>query len=146
MPRLSCWFIRAALLYLLLGFTIGGLLLAQKGVALQPLIWRALQAHAEFLLLGWVLQMALGVGYWVLPRTEGRRQRGAWAWASLVLLNGGIWMVALPSTLGFSPWTALLGRTLELGGVVSYLVHVLPRVRPAPVPSKPASAGAERSM
>jgi hypothetical protein len=35
MPRLSVWFIRMALLYLLAGFTLGALLLAHKGLAVR---------------------------------------------------------------------------------------------------------------
>ena len=36
MPRLSVYFVRASLIYLVLGFTFGGLLLANKGVMISP--------------------------------------------------------------------------------------------------------------
>ena len=49
MPRLSRLAIRAALLYLLLGFTFGGLMLLNKGIPLAPWAWRLLPAHVEFL-------------------------------------------------------------------------------------------------
>ena len=45
MPRLSVWFIRSALLYLLLGFTLGGLMLWNKGLPIHPVLWRLLPAH-----------------------------------------------------------------------------------------------------
>jgi hypothetical protein len=35
MPRLTRWCVRAALLYLLFGFTLGGLLLSAKGDAVD---------------------------------------------------------------------------------------------------------------
>ena len=38
MPLLSIWLIRVALLYLLLGFTLGGLLLWNKGQTIHPVI------------------------------------------------------------------------------------------------------------
>lgn len=59
--------------YLVLGFTLGLLLLVNKGVPIHPALWRLLPAHAEFLLLGWTLQLALGVAYWILPRFGTRR-------------------------------------------------------------------------
>ena len=61
MPRLSVWMIRTALVHLLVGFTLGALLLANKGVPIHPMVWRLLPIHIELLLLGWTLQLALGV-------------------------------------------------------------------------------------
>ena len=43
MPRLSVYLVRASLIYLILGFTLGGLLLANKGVMISPLIWAMLR-------------------------------------------------------------------------------------------------------
>ena len=87
MPRLSRWFIRAALLYLTLGFTFGGLMLFNKGVPLSVWLWRLLPAHVEFLLLGWTVQLATGVGFWILPRFGSLRGNERIAWVSFVLLN-----------------------------------------------------------
>lgn len=55
MPRLSVWYTRFALLYLALGFTLGGLMLYNKGVPLHPALWSLLPAHIEFLLMGWMM-------------------------------------------------------------------------------------------
>ncbi|MEJ2750657.1 MAG: hypothetical protein P8183_22540 [Anaerolineae bacterium] len=62
MPRLSRWYIRLAFIYLLLGFTVGGLLLANKGVPFYPALWGWLPAHIEFLLMGWIAGAAVGSG------------------------------------------------------------------------------------
>ena len=63
MPRLSVLFVRTALLYLAMGFTLGALLLMGKGIpAWQPGVWRLLPAHYECLLLGWTLQFAVRCG------------------------------------------------------------------------------------
>jgi hypothetical protein len=51
MPRLSYWFIRASLLNLAAGFTLGALLLAHKGMPLHPALWGLLAPHIEFVLL-----------------------------------------------------------------------------------------------
>ena len=68
MPRLSQWYIRSAFIYLFLGFTIGALLLANKGIPLHPALWGWLPIHIEFLLIGWLLQLILGMAFWILPR------------------------------------------------------------------------------
>ncbi|NOZ73444.1 MAG: hypothetical protein GXP38_16340 [Chloroflexi bacterium] len=67
MPRLSTWFVRASLIYLALGVTLGGLLLAEKGIPFYPALWIALPVHMEFLLIGWMVQLAMGMAYWILP-------------------------------------------------------------------------------
>src|SRR6188768_3484649 len=40
MPRLSVWMIRTALIHLAIGFALGALLLAQRGMPLSPMIPR----------------------------------------------------------------------------------------------------------
>ena len=67
MPRLSIWYIRASLLYLVLGFTLGGLLLFNKGIPLDPRIWILLPAHIESVLFGWTVQLVMGMAFWILP-------------------------------------------------------------------------------
>src|SRR3972149_7028923 len=76
MPRLSRLAIRAALVYLLLGFTFGVLMLLNKGTPLASWAWRLLPAHVEFLLIGWTAQFILGVGFWILPRFSRGPARG----------------------------------------------------------------------
>ena len=57
MPRLSVWALRGALLSLLTGFTLGALMLANKGQPFWPQAWSLLPAHIEFLLVGWMAQL-----------------------------------------------------------------------------------------
>ena len=61
MPRLSVWFVRASLIYLLVGFTFGALMLAEKGIPYYPPIFNLLPIHIELLLIGWLVQLAMGV-------------------------------------------------------------------------------------
>jgi cbb3-type cytochrome oxidase subunit 1 len=131
-PRLSRWFIRAALIYLLLGFTFGALLLAHKGVPLHPAMWRLLPAHIEFLVLGWMVQLAMGVAFWILPRFRQPPVRGnvPAAWAAFGLLNAGVLMVGIGSMLGAPALIPFLGRVSEIGAAVAFAVHAWPRVRP----------------
>jgi hypothetical protein len=130
MPRLSAWFVRAALLYLALGFTLGALLLANKGVPISPYIWALLPAHIEFLLLGWTVQLALGVAFWILPRWQTQRGDVRPAYAAFVLLNVGIWCVVLTPWLGLPSWVLSLGRACEAAAAGAFAVHAWPRVKP----------------
>ena len=130
MPRLSCWFVRAALIHLALGFTLGSLLLFNKGVPLHPLVWRLLPAHIEFLLLGWTAQLALGVAFWILPRFRGSRGDDRPAWAAFVLLNAGVWLAGAGASLAAPAVIPFLGRAVEVGAAVAFAVHAWPRIRP----------------
>ncbi|GAB4528201.1 MAG: cbb3-type cytochrome c oxidase subunit I [Anaerolineae bacterium] len=131
MPRLSCWFVRASFIYLILGVTLGSLLLGHKGFSLHPAIWRLLPAHVEFVFLGWMAQLAMGVGFWIFPRFWRSRGDERPAWLGFGLLNTGIWMVAAASIPGAPAWLSLLGRLAQVGAVFCFLVHAWPRIKPS---------------
>lgn len=130
MPKLSQWMILASFIYLLLGFTFGALLLAHKGVPLHPALWAWLPAHIEFLLIGWIVQLTMGVAFWILPRfwEEPRRPKAGWAMASFVLLNVGIWLVLAGTTLQMGRWWLVAGRTLEMVAVILFARHAWTRI------------------
>lgn len=130
MPRLSQYIIRVALIYLLLGFTVGGLLLFHKGLPFEPLLWSWLPAHMEFLLVGWVLQLVMGVAFWTLPRfwVSPRRPNESYVWVAFILLNVGIWLVVIGTTFHAGNWFILAGRIAELVAVVFFAAHSWRRV------------------
>ena len=130
MPPLSIWFVRTALLYMALGFTFGALLLAHKGVPFAPPLWQLRAAHVELLTVGWVAQLALGVAYWITPRFWEGPPRGntAGAYLAFILLNGGVWLVALTGLLGLPPVLHLLGRLAEAGAAAAFAWHIWPRI------------------
>jgi hypothetical protein len=131
MPRLSYLFIRTSLVYLALGFTFGGLILANKSVPFAPLVWALLPAHIEFVVLGWLTQLALGVAFWILPRLASGAPRGneRWSWATFALVNLGIALnIAAPYT-GFI-WLGLLARILQAAGVAAFAIGNWQRIYP----------------
>jgi hypothetical protein len=130
MPRLSQWYVRASFLYLLLGFTFGALLLAHKGQPLHPALWAWLPAHIEWLLFGWVVQLTLGVAFWIMPRfwVAPRRGNTTGATVAIVLLNTGIWLVALGPVLRLPAWSLIAGRVFETMAVVAFAHAIWPRV------------------
>lgn len=130
MPRLSRWIIRAALLYLWAGMTIGALLLAHKGVPLHPALWRWLPVHIEFMLIGWVVQLVMGAAFWLLPRywTKPHRPRARLVSLAFLLLNGGIWLAVIYALgWGARPFL-LIGRILEISAVLLFAIHAWGRI------------------
>jgi cbb3-type cytochrome oxidase subunit 1 len=71
MPGLSVWCIRTAMLYLVFGFLIGSLMLAAPALHLPSSVMRLRPLHTELLLIGWMVQLAFGVAYWIMPRDRG---------------------------------------------------------------------------
>ena len=130
MPRPTVWFLRAALIHLVLGFTFGAALLWHKGVPIHPLLWRLLPAHMEFLLIGWTVQLVLGVAYWILPRFYTSRGDVRLVWAAFVLLNGGVWLAGMGGTLAAPGWILLVGRLCEAGAALAFAFNAWPRVKP----------------
>jgi hypothetical protein len=133
MPRLSIWMIRAALIYLLIGFTFGGLLLFHKGIAITPILWSLLPAHIEFLLFGWTVQLVMGMAFWILPRFRRPPRRGntASAWLAFGLLNLGVLTVGLGPLVIASPIPPFIGRLAELSAALAFAAHAWPRIKPA---------------
>jgi cbb3-type cytochrome oxidase subunit 1 len=130
MPRLSSLFARISLIYLAAGFTLGALLLANKGLVFLPSIWKLLPIHIEVLLMGWFVQLAIGVAYWILPRIPGESPRGSvkLVWASFWLLNLGIGLVILEAIFSL-PELVLAGRLVELAGVLAFVGASWKRVK-----------------
>ena len=139
MPRLSVYFVRAALIYLLVGFTFGALMLANKGVLFSPWIFSLLPIHIEFLFMGWLVQLALGMAFWILPRMGSISPRGdeRWSWATFILLNIGICFATLPLFLP-SAGTLFLARLLETAGLLTFAIGNWRRIYPLKFPEFPS--------
>ena len=144
MPRLSCWFIRSALVHLAIGVVMGGLILSAKGLpALCSWAWLLLAAHIQVLVGGWLVQLALGMAYWMLPRLDaaGERGRPTAAWTCWGTLNSGVVGAALAlSARSFveGAWldgVLVLAALLQLIALVAFAWHAWPRLQPIVVPT-----------
>jgi cbb3-type cytochrome oxidase subunit 1 len=131
MPRLSVWFVRTALCYLAIGLLAGALLLVSRGVFLGAWVAHLRPVHIEFLLMGWTVQLALGVAFWILPRFRVGAERGpeGLAWLSYGLLNAGVVMAALGPAAGLPATVPLLGHTAEALAAAAFSVHAWPRAK-----------------
>jgi hypothetical protein len=128
MPRVAAWFIRASLCHLVGGFVLGGLLLAGKGITLPPALWALRAVHIEMLLVGWMIQLVLGVAIWIFPRFvmhQRPRRSAVTAWLAFALLNLGVVLVGVGGSL------AAAGRVSELAAAASFAIHLWGRVSPA---------------
>lgn len=133
MPALSRWFIRAALVYLALGFTLGATMLTLKALGRHGAVARLVAPHVEVLLMGWTLQLTMGVAYWILPRLAGGAGRGAvgYAWLAFVLVNLGVVSAALGPVVGSVDGVRFFGRAVEAAAAIAFGFHAWRRVRPA---------------
>jgi hypothetical protein len=131
MPRLTIWSIRAALVYLGTGFTLGGMMLFNNGVPVDPSLWKLLPIHIEFVLIGWTVQLAMGVAFWILPRIQRTERYGntALAWVAFGLLNGGVLAVTAGKWFDKLSRLALVGRSAELIAVIAFAIYIWPRVK-----------------
>jgi cbb3-type cytochrome oxidase subunit 1 len=123
--------IRSALLHLAVGFALGALLLVQRGLPLHPAVPRLRPAHAELVLAGWTVQLAMGVAFWILPRFRRGPERGDErpAWTAWVLLNLGVLVAAAGGTAA-DPAVVTLGRGAEALAAAAFALHAWPRVKP----------------
>jgi len=136
MPRLSRFFVKSALLCLVLGGAMAGLALSGAGglppllLALRPLAW-------HLLTVGWATQLIFGVAFWMFPHLPGGPPRGdeRLAWLAFWTLNSGLALRALGEplvTLGPMPLTAVLlplAATLQLATVLLFVLLTWPGVR-----------------
>lgn len=139
MPLLSRLMVRTALVYLALGFLVGALMLWNKGVLIHPALWALLPAHIHFLLLGWTVQLAMGVAVWILPRfvtTAAPPSSERFAWSAFGFLNVGILLATAGSLLPlwlsgeWLRWLGPLGGLAEFLAVVAFIGHAWPRIKP----------------
>ena len=128
MPTLSKWMLRTALFYLMLGFSLGLLLMLAKIRWISPRVWILQPFHIECLQMGWLFHLALGTAYWIFPRIKRKRPRSSLAWAAFGLINVGIGFVCI-NMLGTGGEWLLLARLSEFFALLLFAVHLWPRIK-----------------
>ncbi len=131
MPRLSIWYIRAAFVHLALGATFGALLLTSKALPAWGWAWAWLPSHIELMAYGWMMQFALGVAFWALPRYLEPPKRGDErpAWAAWALINLGVLLLAYGPALGLG-WARSVGGAFQAVAVILFAWSAWPRIKP----------------
>lgn len=134
MSKLSVGFIRASIVYLMVGIAIGLTMAIPGGYSLlsntlqgQPSI-----AHAHSNLLGFMLMMVMGVAYHIFPRFTGNPIK--WprvAWANFYLCQvGTAGMVTGFLVRNLVPWLVPVAATVQVLGLVCFAVNMFQIVKP----------------
>jgi heme/copper-type cytochrome/quinol oxidase subunit 1 len=131
MPRVSQWLIRAALLQLLSGAMLGAVYLVFKAEGWFPTIVTHLGTHQEQMLVGWMVQLVIGVAYWILPRPAEQAVYTSTGvmWLVFWLLNAGVLVASLGTDPLLPAWLLLVGRLAETLAVVLFARHAWHRQR-----------------
>ena len=139
MPLLTRWYVKTAILYLVVALLFGAILAGSGVVPLPAFLLLAAPAQIHLFVVGWLTQLIFGIAYWMFPKASAERPRGndAVAVFTYAALNLGL----LARAVG-EPWRALEaglvpGGLLVLSGIlqwlagVSFAAQAWPRVRAA---------------
>jgi hypothetical protein len=123
MPTLTLWFLRSALVYLVVSLLLGAALALPHGAGLAAFA----PVYVHLFMVGWVTQMIFGVAYWMFPRVAPNQPRGRerLALISYITLNVGLIGRAVAEPLQSSHPGPLLGGVLITSGVCQWLAAVL---------------------
>jgi len=130
-PFLSMLLVRSALCWLAAGAAMGALLLGAKAVPMPAGVFRLFALHAEALLIGWMVQFAMGVAWWILPKYPRLPERGPGApiWTAWALLNAGVLLAGIGRAAGAVEGVVLTGRVAEWLAAVAFAAAAWPRVK-----------------
>lgn len=135
MPTPARWFIKTALLYLVVALSVA-LVRAGQSVGFVPglpsTLWLP-QLH--LLTVGWLTQLIFGVAYWLFPSpAPGTQPSPRLVWMAYGALNGGLLLrVGYESALVAEPvqrWGLVASAALQWAACLLLVVHFWDRVRP----------------
>ena len=137
MPSLTRWFIKSAMIYLMVALLLG-LLLSFVGIGdLPPFVAFLNPTFFHLLVVGWVTQMIFGVIYWMFPIITRQNPRGSASvgWACYICLNVGLILrVAGEPLLGTTAnaafgWMLVLSALLQWVAAVLFVIITWPRIK-----------------
>jgi hypothetical protein len=147
MPTTTRITIKVSILYLILGAALGALLMINGWLPLGPAITYVKPAHVQFLVVGWLTQLILGVAWWLFPPIafrlrgkdypHGQAQRGSEPlfWVTFAVLNAGVVLYALAQPLFTRTGSGLFGGLVALAGVcllaaaLTFVANMWARIR-----------------
>jgi hypothetical protein len=105
-------------------------MLVNKGMPFTSWVWRLLPVHIDILLFGFVIQLAMGIAYWILPRYRGgSRGKETVVWSAIVLLNLGIWLISCVGLFNLPGQWLAVGRLLESAAAALFASQAWGRIR-----------------
>ncbi len=137
MPRLTRYFIKTALIYLVAALFVGALVLARSAFNLSDALAALTPVYFHLFMVGWVTQLIFGMLFWMLPKVSKERPRGneRLAWVAFVSINIGLLLraigeplVTLQPDIG-AGWLLALSAVLQLIGGWAFIGNAWPRVQ-----------------
>jgi hypothetical protein len=150
MPATSRAFAKASFAYLVVGSILGALLLFNRWLFLGATVGNLRVSHVQFLVVGWLTQLIMGVAWWLfpplplglrgdgpVPPRRGQAQRGhePLFWITFANLNTGILLRALFSPLhSWHPMPIFetlsnLADLFLLVAAIAFVINIWKRVR-----------------
>ncbi len=150
MPTTARTFVKASIIYLGLGTVMGTLLLINRWISLGPAIASLRVGHIQFLIVGWLTQLIMGVAWWLFPPLavglrvgqrrpvrRGQAQRGSEPlfWMTFLSLNAGILFEAVFTPLyswtkvGFLGFLSAISGLFLLAAAIAFVINLWGRVR-----------------
>ena len=137
MPLLSRTFIKAGLIYFVVGMMAGVFYLGQSLFNLPSTVGVLYPVYIHFLMVGWLTQVIMGVAYWMFPKYSKENPRGSdsLGWFVFGLLNVGLILRAFGEPLNvLKPewhlgWTLAISAILQLLAGWGFIVNTLGRVK-----------------
>lgn len=119
MPPLTRWFLKAALVYLILALGVG-ILLALPDAFMIPGVF---PVYLHLLTFGWLTQLIFGVALWMFPKYSSDKPRGhEWlGWSTFILLNIGLLLRAVFEPINSAAASSLSGGMLVLAALLQWL-------------------------
>lgn|SRR5512139_2717928 len=122
MPRLTRWFVKTALAYLVLALCAGILLAWPAGTALPGLF----PVYFHTLTFGWLTQLIFGIALWMFPKYSTAQPRGhEWlGWTAFISLNAGLILRIIFEPLNSTEPSRLAGWMLVTAALLQWLAGV----------------------
>jgi uncharacterized protein involved in response to NO len=137
-PAVSRWFIRSALVALVLGLGLAAAVAARGPLGLGAEARLLEPAALHLLTVGWLTQMVFGVAHWMFPRHSPDAPRGSdgLAWTAWATLNLGLALRVAGEPLaglhGPRPGVLVASALLQLAAAAAFVVNTWPRIRARP--------------
>ncbi len=137
MPPITRRFIKTGLVFFVLSMIAGVLAAARPVFALPAIVGALTPIYFHLFMVGWVLQLIMGIAYWMFPKYSKERPRGydELMWAAYWLLNGGLVLriVAEPMvTTRPAPlwgWLLVVSAVSQWLAALAFTANMWPRVK-----------------
>lgn len=137
MPRLTRWFLKAGLVYLVAAAAVGGAMLLQRPLGLPGWIALLRPVYLHLFMVGWVTQLIFGVVFWMFPKLSRELPRGSekLGWLVFITLNAGLLLRSFAEPLatlqpqaGYGP-LLVVAAVLQLTAGLAFVANTWGRVK-----------------